>query len=62
MAVYTDVTTDDLTRFLCGYDIGEPDGRLGGQTRSAIRAFQSRTGRVPDGFASASVLDMLRGR
>lgn len=45
-----------------GFPIGEPDGRLGGQTRAAIRAFQSRTGRVPDGFASASVLDMLRGR
>ena len=23
MAVYTDVTTDDLTRFLSGYDLGE---------------------------------------
>lgn len=45
-----------------GFNIGEPDGRLGGETRAAIRAFQSRTGRVPDGFASASVLDMLRGR
>jgi len=45
-----------------GYDVGEPDGRLGSRTRSAIRHFQSRMGRVPDGFASASVLEQLRAR
>jgi hypothetical protein len=45
-----------------GYDVGEPDGRLGGQTRSALRLFQSAAGHVPDGFASASILDRLRGR
>src|SRR5207302_3924936 len=36
-----------------GYDVGEPDGRLGGKTRSALRQFQSAVGAVPDGFASA---------
>ena len=45
-----------------GYDVGEPDGRLGARTRAAIRDFQARIGRVPDGFASAGVLDRLRGR
>jgi lytic murein transglycosylase len=45
-----------------GFDVGEPDGRLGSKTRSAIRAFQARAGLVPDGFASASVLERLRGR
>src|SRR5205823_8191666 len=35
-----------------GYDVGEPDGRLGGKTRNALRAFQSVQGQVPDGFAS----------
>jgi lytic murein transglycosylase len=45
-----------------GYDIGEPDGRLGARTRAAIRDFQVRIGRVPDGFASASVLNQLRTR
>ncbi len=45
-----------------GYDIGEPDGHLGARTRTAIRDFQIRIGRVPDGFASAAVLDQLRGR
>ncbi len=45
-----------------GFDVGEPDGRLGGRTRNALRQFQSAVGQVPDGFASATVLDRLRGR
>jgi lytic murein transglycosylase len=45
-----------------GYSVGEPDGRLGGRTRAAIRDFQARLGHVADGFASASILDRLRGR
>src|SRR5829696_2279234 len=43
-----------------GFDIGEVTGRLGPKTRAAVRDFQARTGLVPDGFASASVLDHLR--
>jgi membrane-bound lytic murein transglycosylase B len=45
-----------------GFDVGEPDGRLGSKTRAAVRAFQSAAGLVPDGFASASLLDRLRQR
>ncbi len=45
-----------------GYDIGEPDGHFGLKTRAAIRDFQAKNGRVPDGFASASILDQLRAR
>jgi lytic murein transglycosylase len=45
-----------------GYDIGEPDGHLGARTRAAIRNFQAKIGQVPDGFASAVVLDRLRAR
>lgn len=45
-----------------GFDIGEPDGLLGSRTRAAIRDFQVQTGQVPDGFASAAVLDRLRAR
>ena len=45
-----------------GYDVGEPDGHLGARTRAAIRDFQARIGQVPDGFASAVVLDRLRAR
>jgi membrane-bound lytic murein transglycosylase B len=45
-----------------GYDVGEPDGRLGAKTRAAIREFQARNGKIPDGFASGFILDQLRGR
>jgi hypothetical protein len=45
-----------------GYDVGEADGRFGSRTRAAIRDFQARTGQVPDGFASAVILDRLRSR
>ena len=45
-----------------GFDVGKPDGRLGARTRAAIRGFQARIGRVPDGFASASLLKRLRAQ
>jgi hypothetical protein len=43
-----------------GFDVGEPDGRMGPKTRDALRDFQIRIGRVPDGFASAGMLERLR--
>ena len=45
-----------------GYDVGDPDGHLGARTRSAIRDFQAKAGQIPDGFASAVVLEQLRAR
>jgi membrane-bound lytic murein transglycosylase B len=45
-----------------GYDIGEPDGRLGGRTLSALRHFQASIGGAPDGFASGTMLEQLRAR
>jgi peptidoglycan hydrolase-like protein with peptidoglycan-binding domain len=45
-----------------GFDVGEPDGRLGGKTRNALRQFQSSVGQVPDGFASEAALARLRSR
>ena len=45
-----------------GFRVGEPDGRLGGQTRTALRDFQTSIGHVPDGFASAAMLERLRNR
>ena len=45
-----------------GFDVGEPDGRLGGRTRNALRQFQASIGDVPDGFASEAVLEQLRRR
>ncbi len=44
-----------------GFDIGsEPNGRLNARSRSAIRNFQASQGIVPDGFATAGMLDLLR--
>ena len=45
-----------------GFDVGEPDGRFGARTREAVRAFQARIGRVPDGFAMAGLLKQLMAR
>jgi len=45
-----------------GYDAGEPDGRFGAKTRIALRQYQASAGMVPDGFATASLLDQLRGQ
>jgi membrane-bound lytic murein transglycosylase B len=44
-----------------GFEIGEPNGRLGAKTRAAVREFQARSGLIPDGFASAAILERLRG-
>jgi lytic murein transglycosylase len=45
-----------------GFDIGTPDGQLGGKTRAAVRSFQASVGTAADGFASADLLDRLRSR
>jgi membrane-bound lytic murein transglycosylase B len=44
---------------LAGFDAGGADGRIGPLTQSAIRAFQSAIGVVPDGYASLDVLNRL---
>ena len=43
-----------------GFDSGEPDGRVGSQTRAAIRAYQTAQGLTPDGHASMELLVNLR--
>jgi membrane-bound lytic murein transglycosylase B len=43
-----------------GFDAGEPNGRFGAKSRAALRDFQAKVGLVPDGFASADVLERLR--
>ena len=45
-----------------GFYQGEPDGQFGGKTREALRGFQASIGAPADGFASADVLQRLRGR
>jgi membrane-bound lytic murein transglycosylase B len=52
----------DLQRQLVvlGYDPGEPDGRLGPATRTAVSLFQSDNGFVPDGHLDPSVVEKIR--
>ncbi len=45
-----------------GFDIGgEPNGRINARTRTALKRYQLASGLVPDGFATAGLLDRLRG-
>ncbi len=43
-----------------GFDSGEPDGRVGRQTRAAIRAYQESADLPMDGYASVDLLQALR--
>jgi membrane-bound lytic murein transglycosylase B len=43
-----------------GYATGNADGVIGPDTTTAIRAFQRSVGMVPDGYASAELLQRLR--
>ena len=43
-----------------GFSSGEPDGRVGRQTRSAIRAYQLESNLPTDGYASNQLLENLR--
>ena len=43
-----------------GFDSGEPDGRVGRQTRAAILAYQESIDVPMDGYASAQLLESLR--
>lgn len=43
-----------------GYEIGEPDGRVGSKTREAVRSFQERKGLKADGYPTHAVLKQLR--
>lgn len=45
-----------------GYDPGEPDGRLGPATRSAVSLFQSDNGLIADGHLDAMVVGEIRTR
>lgn len=44
-----------------GFDIGgQPNGRINAKSRSALKGFQVSQGLVPDGFATAELLERLR--
>jgi peptidoglycan hydrolase-like protein with peptidoglycan-binding domain len=44
-----------------GYDVGEPDGRVGQKTRDAIKDIERRLGMAPTGRPGGKVLQALRG-
>ena len=43
-----------------GFDSGEPDGRVGRRTRSAIRSYQRESALPMDGYASIQLLEAVR--
>ena len=45
-----------------GYDVGEPDGRIGAKTRAAIQDVERKFGMAPTGRPGGRVLEALRGR
>ncbi|MCB1507469.1 MAG: lytic murein transglycosylase [Hyphomicrobiaceae bacterium] len=55
--------TEELQRLLTrrGYDTGGADGRIGPNTRRAIRSYQAAAGLTPDGYADSRLLSRLRG-
>jgi hypothetical protein len=62
--ILTQVEVMELQQRLAqrSYDVGEPDGLVGPRTRAALRQFQASIGAVPDGFASATILERLRAQ
>jgi len=53
----------ELQRLLAarGYDVGEPDGKIGQKTRDAIKSVESQIGMRPTGRPGGKVLQALRG-
>jgi membrane-bound lytic murein transglycosylase B len=43
-----------------GYDVGEVDGKIGETVRAALRAYQQKTGQVPDGYPTLALLMKMR--
>ncbi|WP_420427949.1 lytic murein transglycosylase [Algiphilus sp.] len=45
-----------------GFEVGTPDGIVGPNTRSGLRAFQRQIGETPDAFPTYALLEALRAR
>jgi peptidoglycan hydrolase-like protein with peptidoglycan-binding domain len=52
----------ELQRLLArrGYDVGEPDGRLGAGTRAAVKDVQRKLGLPADSYPTAELLERLQ--
>ena len=57
-----EVRTMQLLLTRQGFSTGGVDGKLGPNTRKAIRAYQNAKGKVPDGYASSALLSDLQRR
>ena len=44
-----------------GYDVGEPDGKIGAGTRAAVKAMQLKFGQIADSYPTPELLAALRG-
>lgn len=44
-----------------GFDVGEPDGKIGAGTRKAVKAMQLKYGLPPDSYPTPELLAALRG-
>ncbi len=44
-----------------GFDVGEPDGKIGAGTRKAVKAMQIKYGQPPDSYPTPELLSALRG-
>ncbi len=45
-----------------GFDVGEPDGKIGAGTRKAVKAMQIKYGQPPDSYPTPELLAAMRGR
>ncbi len=45
-----------------GFDPGAVDGRIGAQTRAALRAWQAKTGRIADGHLTPDLAHALEAQ
>lgn len=45
-----------------GFDTKGADGRIGPDTRAAVKAWQRANGRIPDGYLTAALITELRGQ
>ncbi len=45
-----------------GFDVGEPDGKIGAGTRKAVKAMQIKLGQPPDSYPTPELLAAMRGR
>jgi len=53
----------ELQRLLAkqGYDVGEPDGKLGNATRTAVKKAQLKAGLPADSWPTSELIARLRG-